>query len=324
MSLGENIQMLRMQQGMSREALGHALSLSGQTVDLWETGQTVPTVDELIRLKELFGVSMDDIVSGSKEAVQPDEVYAFSYTEEELLELGRLQLKASTRRLWLLGAALLLFTGSLAFSALADAAAVAAFFSVLWIIRLVKSRAAWKRSMEKSAKRASESLYRYEVFEDRLNVRLFRNGEETRFLRIPFEDIDSLHLLGNYLLLENQNLSYPLRKDALASDSRLLLLYYTRKEERIPKKPEGKQQVISLLLFFAALLSLPAGMALSVFLSRGDSMPHFWGFFLFLPVSLACYFYGRHLKKKNISGKKNILAGEIVSILLLVYGSFIF
>ncbi len=56
------IQYYRKRQGMSQEELGEQLYVSRQTVSQWETGQTQPSVDNLARLRDIFGVSIDDIL----------------------------------------------------------------------------------------------------------------------------------------------------------------------------------------------------------------------------------------------------------------------
>ena len=62
MAIGENICNHRKRLGISQQMLGEKLLVSRQTVSLWEKNQTVPTLDNLIRLKEIFGVPIDDIV----------------------------------------------------------------------------------------------------------------------------------------------------------------------------------------------------------------------------------------------------------------------
>ena len=66
MTIGESICQHRKRLGMSQEMLGKRLLVSRQTISLWEKNQTVPTIDNLIRLKEIFGVSIDDIVCGAE------------------------------------------------------------------------------------------------------------------------------------------------------------------------------------------------------------------------------------------------------------------
>ncbi len=62
MLTGERILELRKQQGMSQEELAEKMFVSRQTVSLWETNQTLPSIDNLIRLKEIFRVSVDKII----------------------------------------------------------------------------------------------------------------------------------------------------------------------------------------------------------------------------------------------------------------------
>ena len=94
MTVGEKIQMYRKQLDMSQEELGQKLLVSRQTISLWEKDQTVPTIDNLIRLREIFGVSFDEIL-GFGNIEQNDEVlanesYQFTFSKEELNEIYRL------------------------------------------------------------------------------------------------------------------------------------------------------------------------------------------------------------------------------------------
>ena len=50
MTTGESIQRYRKELGISQEELGQKLMVSRQTISLWETDQTVPTIDTLVRL----------------------------------------------------------------------------------------------------------------------------------------------------------------------------------------------------------------------------------------------------------------------------------
>ena len=62
MTIGEKIYKLRKQQGMSQEELAEKMYVSRQTVSLWETNQTFPTIENLIRLKDIFGIPIDHIL----------------------------------------------------------------------------------------------------------------------------------------------------------------------------------------------------------------------------------------------------------------------
>ncbi len=64
MSLGENIARLRAQKNWSQEELAQALDVSRQSVSKWETDASVPDLDKLVKLGEVFGVSLDELVQG--------------------------------------------------------------------------------------------------------------------------------------------------------------------------------------------------------------------------------------------------------------------
>ncbi|WP_243093240.1 helix-turn-helix transcriptional regulator [Pseudoflavonifractor sp. AF19-9AC] len=71
---------LRTQLGLSQEDLAEKLGVSRQSVSKWETGQSVPDLDKLIKLADLFGISVDELVREGErpkppEPPQPQVVY---------------------------------------------------------------------------------------------------------------------------------------------------------------------------------------------------------------------------------------------------------
>ena len=77
MTLSEKILDLRTRRGMSQEDLASALEVSRQSVSKWETGQSTPDLDKIIRLADLFGVSVDELVREEErpEPPEPQVVY---------------------------------------------------------------------------------------------------------------------------------------------------------------------------------------------------------------------------------------------------------
>ena len=88
MTVGEKIQFYRKKSGLSQEALAQKLLVIRQTVSLWEMDKSFPTIDNLIRLKEIFSVSIDDILSASESAEEkadsPKEIYTFRHEKSDL------------------------------------------------------------------------------------------------------------------------------------------------------------------------------------------------------------------------------------------------
>ena len=62
MSVGTNIFNLRKTKGFSQEELAEKTSVTRETVVSWESDQSQPTLDQLVRLKDVFGVSVDEIL----------------------------------------------------------------------------------------------------------------------------------------------------------------------------------------------------------------------------------------------------------------------
>lgn len=65
MSLGTNISRLRANHHLSQGDLAEALAVSRQSVSKWETDSSVPDLDKLVKLSQLFGVSLDELVTGA-------------------------------------------------------------------------------------------------------------------------------------------------------------------------------------------------------------------------------------------------------------------
>ena len=62
MTLAEKILALRTAQNLSQGDLAEKLDVSRQSVSKWETNQAVPELDKIIKLADLFGVTVDELV----------------------------------------------------------------------------------------------------------------------------------------------------------------------------------------------------------------------------------------------------------------------
>lgn len=69
--LQENLKALRREKGMSQEVLAQQLHVVRQTVSKWEKGLSVPDAEMLVRIAELFEVSVSDLL-GEKAEREPD------------------------------------------------------------------------------------------------------------------------------------------------------------------------------------------------------------------------------------------------------------
>lgn len=71
MILSEKLILLRKERELSQEQLAEQLSVSRQAVSKWESGASIPDLDKIIKMSQLFGVSVDYLVRD--DAVQTNE-----------------------------------------------------------------------------------------------------------------------------------------------------------------------------------------------------------------------------------------------------------
>ena len=67
MAFSDNLQFLRTRQGQTQEQLAEALEVSRQSVSKWESGQSYPEMDTILRICHLYHVDLDTLMRGSVE-----------------------------------------------------------------------------------------------------------------------------------------------------------------------------------------------------------------------------------------------------------------
>ena len=66
MSLGQRICQYRTKQGMSQLELAEQLDVSRQSISKWETDASIPELEKLVKMCELFDVTLDELVRGER------------------------------------------------------------------------------------------------------------------------------------------------------------------------------------------------------------------------------------------------------------------
>lgn len=74
MSLGERLYELRKKKGLSQEEVAEKLNVTRQSVSKWETDESKPDFDKIIPICELFEISSNELLSGTKEEKEEKEV----------------------------------------------------------------------------------------------------------------------------------------------------------------------------------------------------------------------------------------------------------
>lgn len=331
MTVGEKIQKYRKSLGLSQEELGQKLLVSRQTVSLWEKDQTVPTIDNLIRLREIFGVSVDEILGfetiEQNNEILPNELYRFTFSKEELSEIYRLKTKSAYRRLILFT---LVYVLMIVFFIAASAPdAMIGFLVGMFLfgaVLLIKGIRAYSKAWKNSAERICKSTYEYKVFDSYICVNIYRENEKIHGLKCFFTDIEQIQQFGKWLFLQFGGQLFIIRKSDLKENSAFYSYMYKNPLKITEKNTDNKWKVLSVILFVASLLSIFGALGLIAVVSSKNHLfvENTWLFFLLTPIPIASIVLGFVLKSKNYAYKKNVTVGIIMAALLCIYGSFSF
>ena len=86
MSLGETIYRLRTEKNLSQGDLAEMLDVSRQSISKWENNNAVPDLEKIIKLSEIFEVSLDELVKGEEASRRTETVN--SIPQEKVKEAG--------------------------------------------------------------------------------------------------------------------------------------------------------------------------------------------------------------------------------------------
>lgn len=83
MSLGERIYKLRTEKNLSQGDLAEQLEVSRQSISKWENNNAIPDLEKIVKLSEIFEVSLDELVKGKQIAEEnADYIVQKQKTEE--------------------------------------------------------------------------------------------------------------------------------------------------------------------------------------------------------------------------------------------------
>ncbi len=328
MTIGEKIQFYRKKNGMSQEELGQKLLVSRQTVSLWETGQTLPTIDNLIRLREIFGVSVDKLLCEEQESdseiMLPSESYTFKYSFNES-ESFKKYTSSTIKSSWIIVAALLLVSLFLGASGASEVVVgLTIGFLLAFVLGVIKSYSMQNKLWKDSQPKILRSEYSYDFYDNYFEVRISRDGIVNKTFKIQYTEIEKPCDIGAFFLFQFNGQLFYIRKSDLKENSVLLGLFNKESQKQFSEQKNKNIQIISRLLVLGCVFSLfivPQILeALSQF--NGKSVENSWVFFLFLPVTIGSAIFGYKTKSRNLKTTKNIVIGIIMSIIFFIYGMF--
>lgn len=331
MTVGEKIQKYRKELGMSQDELGQKLFVSRQTISLWENSQTVPTIDNLIRLREIFGVSVDNILDLENDVQEnsdtPNESYQFHFTNAEVNEIYRIERNTFYKRPIIFTLACI-FLITLLIASSAPVIFIGLFIGVLFVgmVSHIKAIRLFKITWKKNCERLSNSTYDYKIYENHLMVSVYRENEKTYESKCDFNQIDQIQVLNKWMFFQHNGHAFIVRKNDLDKNSFFYSFVQKNATKQIVKNVSDKWSILSTLLFVVSIVSIFPALFFESLLSTINhlSTENMWIFFLFTPIPIASIICGFVLKAKGYKYKKNLIVGIIMTVLLCLYGSFTF
>lgn len=360
MTIGERIQQYRKAEKLSQEELAGKLFVSRQTVSLWEKDQTLPTIDNLIRLKEIFNISLDELLTGTDEAERlnpvteknvpsevsdsalpasegtgepspsddpdaPAEAYRAQYSLDEIKAHFKTMRKKRNKQLILKYLIIILvYIAVVCFNFPDLIVGISAGILFIFIVLDIFIGFVNHKTNRQGMKLIPEKTYAYEIWSDRMTVTVRKENELVSKWVIPYREITSCVETDLFYAFTYAGNTFLIRKSDLQVNSHLRLALSVATEHKWVKKP--REYKIAMALFVASLCCIWVPMLCVAIPTEfgADMTGVMWVFYLFLPIPIASIFVGYLFRKRGIKTLKNIVCGVIVTAFLILYGSFSF
>ncbi len=328
------IQYYRKRQGLSQEELGERLYVSRQTVSQWETGQTMPSIDSLVRLREIFGASVDDLLgltTSPEETVPPDTTdeplaapYVFRYTEADLHALNRIH-----RRRPLIGLiatiVLTVFVWIVSF-AKPGWQVILVFLLACCLFTIARYRAV-KQTERRIHAECLTRVYAYTLLPQGIRLAVTDECDATyRYCRM-LPSIKRVRICGDVLVAYIDDGFYSFRLSELSGEEplRAFLLAAPTATASARERRRAPQalRVLSIVLMVLSVAALWGGVIVAGVVSSEEPGRFYTVQWVCLPLMIlpiASVVLGIVLRRMRYGGTLNIVVGVIMCVFLSMFG----
>ena len=343
MSIGEIIYKHRKKARLSQEELANLLNVTRQTISLWETDQTLPSTANMVRLTEIFHISMDELCGKDGDGLQKDEEHnvtdktnpeCIAETSTEITKhlltnmqfavFGKLLTACATVMAFaVLTIIIMIFdphtNGAIALPAIILVAAFGAVYIVAFITRPVR----------KSLKAQPNHRNVVRFFFDRFEVESVSDTSNLKLTK-SYSGIKKVRCTKDYIFIFYDNVITPLAKANLTQNANVICRLLKIDYEEITDKHRSLVKHLLLVIFIASILSIFIAMLICGVCMNSSPIPehpmamaeYLWVMYLFIPIPATSAVLGFVFLTKKYKCKKNIIAGIIMTVLLAIYGSF--
>lgn len=339
MSIGEKIFANRKKAGISQEELADMLGVSRQSVSLWETDQTAPSTANLVRLTEIFHISMDELCGKEQNTPPP------SLTEDEQVvppPLAKTQtiydrallnkVHDATLKKPRMGLAVtivisILLAISIIFSpASKEIIALPIILIVLATVMLITLSVMPKKRVEDELKLRPNGKITVLFYRDRLDIDYSSDNSTAKYVK-QYSEVKRVQCDDGLLLIYADGMVVPVRIADLGehADAVYGLLHVapptTANDKRV-KRALLCMLIMSIASIWLALLACAIALESSPLPQFHAAMVEYmWLFYVFIPLPVASIVLGAVFLKKKYKCKKNIITGIVMTALLAIFGS---
>ena len=86
MKFSEKLIMLRKNKKWSQEDLGNELGVARQTVSKWELGETTPEMDKLLKMSEIFEITLDELMKEEDTNIESENINNISNSKAKFIK----------------------------------------------------------------------------------------------------------------------------------------------------------------------------------------------------------------------------------------------
>jgi transcriptional regulator with XRE-family HTH domain len=348
MKLGDRISKRRKEKGISQEQLADIMNVSRQSVSLWENNQTIPTMEKLLQLSDVLGVSMNFLVgneSDFEETILPITKSKTLLDMKLMDEFLKVSLKKMRTITFIVSVVLGVVLINLLLSNYSDKF-YGLFITVLlessFLIRFYRTKKKFRDSAIRDLMMDQDKEYGLDFYNDYVNISIKSQRTDSK-MRLGYKVFSKVIETENYYFLIDNGRYYPVSKNSLQGNieslRNLLRSNVTSFESPVEKidnrhpvmsiKHLGNLKLLSTLLFALSFFTLPLALIVvqiySQFLpdySNFSFVENLWIMIVVLPLPVASIIAGIIMKKNGLKGTKNIVIGAIMGGLLIIYSSF--
>lgn len=70
MEIGKQLKEARIASGMTQEEVAEKINMTRQTISNWENEKTYPDIISIIKLSDIYSISLDDLLKGDKKMIK--------------------------------------------------------------------------------------------------------------------------------------------------------------------------------------------------------------------------------------------------------------